>query len=347
MLATHLRAFAGGLASSRLAWLLGMAVVVAGVIAWRGVEVTRTSAAGWVCNGSALLCDRPFNDVVFAATHNSMSNAEDGWTFPFQQHGIEKQLEYGIRMFLIDTHYWRTNDDAARWVEKLPAGAQEQARAAMTQAGAPRRGVFLCHNFCALGSVRLADTLSTMHLFIDRHPHDVFAIFFQDDVTAADTQSAFIRSGLIDEVYTHEAGAPWPTLRELIHQHKRLVVMAEKGGPPPAWYGQGWKLTSDTSFNVRAPGEFNCALNRGKATNDLFLLNNWIAKTVPEESDAAQVNSYDFLLNRARTCMAERGLLPNFIAVNFYETGDLLRVVNTMNGLDGKQTKDGSLVKLP
>jgi hypothetical protein len=322
-------------------------VVTVLAILWTGGRVARTNAAGWVCNGSAALCDRPFNDVVFPATHNSMSNAADGWTFPFQQHGIADQLQYGIRMFLIDTHYWRTNEDATRWVSKLPASAQEQARAAMAQSVAPRRGVFLCHNFCALGHVRLSDTLVTMRLFMDSHPHDIFAIFFQDDVTPADTQNAFIRAGLLDEVYTHELGTPWPTLREMIQLHKRLVVMAEKGGPPPAWYGQGWQLTSDTSYNVQSPAAFNCALNRGKATNDLFLLNNWIANTVPQQSDAAQVNSYSFLLNRARTCMAERGRLPNFIAVNFYETGDLLRVVNTMNGLDGKQAKDGALVKYP
>ena len=330
-----------------MVFVLGLAVVAAAAVSLSGVRVAQTNAAGWSCNGSTLLCDRPFNDVVFPATHNSMSNADDGWTFPFQQHGIAEQLDYGIRMLLIDTHYWRTNDDATQWVAKLPASAKEQARAAMTEAGAPRKGVFLCHNFCALGRVRLVDTLTTMRLFMDSHPHDVFAIFFQDDVTAADTQAAFVRSGLIDEVYTHETGAPWPTLREMIHQHKRLVVMAEKGGPPPAWYGHGWELTSDTSFNVQVPADLNCALNRGKATNDLFLLNNWIAKTVPQESDAAQVNSYSFLLNRAKTCMAERGRLPNFIAVNFYETGDLLRVVDTMNGLDAKQPKDESLAKIP
>ncbi|MEO9255044.1 MAG: hypothetical protein ABI305_05860, partial [Tepidiformaceae bacterium] len=133
-----------------MVFVLGLAVVAAAAVSLSGVRVAQTNAAGWSCNGSTLLCDRPFNDVVFPATHNSMSNADDGWTFPFQQHGIAEQLDYGIRMLLIDTHYWRTNDDATQWVAKLPASAKEQARAAMTEAGAPRKGVFLCHNFCAL-----------------------------------------------------------------------------------------------------------------------------------------------------------------------------------------------------
>jgi hypothetical protein len=335
LLANHVRAIAGRAVTSRVAILVALLALAVGAVVWSGGKVARTSAAGMVCNGSALLCDRPFNEVVFPATHNSMSAADEGWTFPYQDHGIEAQLNYGIRMFLIDTHYWRTNGDAEPWVSKLPAEPQARARAEMARAGDPRPGVFLCHNYCALGHVRLSDALSKMRTFMDSHPHDVVGIFFQDDVSNSDTQKAFQRSGLLDYVYTHYEGAPWPTLREMILRHKRLVVMAEKGGPPPGWYGRGWDLTSDTRFDVQRPGDFNCAVNRGKATNDLFLLNNWIAKTVPTEADAAEVNSYGFLLQRARTCMAERGHLPNFIAVNFYDKGDLLRVVDTMNGLGG------------
>ena len=50
-------------------------------------------------------------------------------------------------------------------------------------------------------------------------------------------------------------------------------------------------------------------------------------------SNAAIVNSYDFLLKRAKTCERERNHLPNIIAVDFYRTGDLLRVVDTLNGV--------------
>ncbi|HEX6510514.1 MAG TPA: hypothetical protein VF221_23030, partial [Chloroflexota bacterium] len=42
----------------------------------------------------------------FAGTHNSMSAAADpGWFFAAQSKGINAQLDYGIRAFLIDTHY--------------------------------------------------------------------------------------------------------------------------------------------------------------------------------------------------------------------------------------------------
>ena len=45
------------------------------------------------------------------------------------------------------------------------------------------------------------------------------------------------------------------------------------------------------------------------------------------------VNSRDVLLSRLEQCQAERDRLPNFVAVDFYDQGDLLDVVDTLNGL--------------
>ena len=46
------------------------------------------------CNGFAALCDRPLNEVAFAATHNSMSSAHRrGWFFANQDGGIAEQLK--------------------------------------------------------------------------------------------------------------------------------------------------------------------------------------------------------------------------------------------------------------
>jgi hypothetical protein len=63
-------------------------------------------------------------------------------------------------------------------------------------------------------------------------------------------------------------------------------------------------------------------------------MNHWIDSTpAPKPSNAAVVNEYAFLLARARKCAAERGRLPNFLAVDFYRTGDLLDVANRLNGV--------------
>ena len=46
------------------------------------------------------------------------------------------------------------------------------------------------------------------------------------------------------------------------------------------------------------------------------------------------MNAYDALLARARECRSERNHLPNILAVDFYDVGDVFRVVRTLNGLD-------------
>ena len=44
--------------------------------------------------------------MVFAGTHNSFSAADSpGWFIANQRHTIRRQLEDGIRLFLIDPHW--------------------------------------------------------------------------------------------------------------------------------------------------------------------------------------------------------------------------------------------------
>ena len=42
---------------------------------------------------------------------------------------------------------------------------------------------------------------------------------------------------------------------------------------------------------------------------------------------------FDLLMRRARRCRDERSLVPNVVAVDFYDEGDLLEAVNVLNGL--------------
>ncbi len=60
------------------------------------------------CNGYPQLCDRRLDEVVFAGTHNSMSAADShGWLIANQDRDVAQQLEDGIRLFKISTHYAR------------------------------------------------------------------------------------------------------------------------------------------------------------------------------------------------------------------------------------------------
>src|SRR5690606_36545529 len=116
------------------------------------------------------------------------------------------------------------------------------------------------------------------------------------------------------------------------------IVMFEHGPADPQvpWYRDAYALMQETPYHFTDPTQFSCRPNRGPRTASLFLLNHWIdTSPAPRPSNAAIVNAADVLLDRARRCERERGRLPNVIAVDFYATGDLLEVVDTLNGVDG------------
>ena len=47
------------------------------------------------------------------------------------------------------------------------------------------------------------------------------------------------------------------------------------------------------------------------------------------------MNAADVLGPRVQQCQAERGQIPNFVAVNYYNLGDVFGVVDRLNGLGG------------
>ena len=74
--------------------------------------------------------------------------------------------------------------------------------------------------------------------------------------------------------------------------------------------------------------------NRGGDAGSLFLVNNCVETTpAPKPSSAAIVNAYSFLLTCAKKCEQKRRPIPNIIAVNFYRTGDLMKVTDRLNGV--------------
>jgi hypothetical protein len=89
-------------------------------------------------------------------------------------------------------------------------------------------------------------------------------------------------------------------------------------------------------FGSTWTGVSSCGPNRGSPDSPLFQVNHWVtpAGAAPTVAQAAAVNAYDVLMPRVRSCMAERGLFPTIVGVNYYNTGDLLKVVDDLNDVD-------------
>ena len=333
-------------------------IAVAGGLAWfvRG-GATEGAPVGLpaTCNGSAALCDRPLDRVVFPGAHNAMSHAEIGdWMFPHHQHGVARMLQDGVRALLLDVHYGiptggrvKSDLDAeAAWREKIEEAVGSEGTAAamrirdrLVGGEDAERGIYFCHGFCELGAYEVAPVLRTIREFLVQHPGEVLILVIEDYVTPEDLERTFAESGLVDFVYPGST-ARWPTLHQLIAANQRLVVFAETGRPGPAWLHPAFEAMQETPYRFHAPGEMSCRPNRGGTSGVLFQINNWIETApAPRPSNAAVVNAYDFLLERARRCQRERGRLPNVIAVDFYATGDLLRVARTLNGIEGGERR--------
>lgn len=255
------------------------------------------------CNGHEELCDRRYDQVSYPMTHNAMSNAAAGWVPPNQNFGLTRQLEDGIRGMMLDTY-----DEGGE--------------------------LFLCHVYCGLGSQPLVEGLGEIKAFLDDNAAEVVSIIFENYITNSETASAFEESGLIDFVYAHETGEPWPTLRELIDAGTRLVVFQEKL-PEEAeypWLMNIWNNAWETPFSFAAPEDFTCDPNRGDPSNPLFLLNHFLTALGGDPDLAELVNYNPPFITRARECEELGDALPNFVAVDFYDIGDLFEVVDTLNG---------------
>ncbi len=296
-------------------------------------------AAKEPCNGHPELCDRPINEVAYAASHNSMSIAEYGWIWPMHDGTLTEQLDAGVRALLIDTHYIDGLRAQEEFLNSLPEKTQEVVRKAFLAIAEPaREGDYLCHQLCGLGWTPLVDSFEEVRTWLEENPREVLFIIIQDEITPDDTSKDIRTTGLSEFIYTHTDGVPWPTLRQLIDTNERLIVMAENAGPPPDWYTKAWDVTEETPYTFITRDEFSCTPNRGGTGKPFFLLNHWIQRGSPNRVDGAIVNAYDFLLGRAQQCAEERGKIPNFVAVNWYSQGDLFDVVDTLNGIN--ETKE-------
>lgn len=336
----------------------GAAALVLGAVALFVVQDRQRAdtvvAAPTTCNGSRVLCGRRLSEVVIAAAHNAMSNAEvPGWLFPHHGHGIPRMLEDGIRGLLVDVHYGipvgqRVKTDLDREGssrEKIEGAVGPEGTAAALRIrdelvgqaeGTP--GLYFCHGFCELGAYPVGPTLERIRDFLVLHPGEVVVMVVEDYVAPEDLGRAFEAAGLAQLAFKGPVGPVLPTLGELVASNQRLVVFLESGKPGVPWMFPAFTSVQETPYTFHAPAEFSCRPNRG-ADGPLFMINHWIETTpAPRPTNAQVVNAYDFLLLRARRCEAERQHLPNVLAVDFYDVGDVVRVAATLNGLDSAGT---------
>ncbi len=333
-------------------------MLVVGLTAVDAAPVDRavpTSPSNGACNGHVELCGRRYDQVAYPATHNAMSAADEpGWFIPEQPTGVIGQLDDGVRVLLIDTYYGQRTErrDVVATAPQSYATALAEAtrlygsdvvdsalrlRNAITSAPSGPVRPYLCHGLCEIGSTDWEPLMVQVKTWLDMHPREVVTFFIEDSVSSADTAAVFAQAGLLPYVHEQATDQPWPTLGQMITSGRRVVVLMERhaGGTQYPWLLPGFDVVQDTPFTNPTVADLSCRLNRGQPGNPLLLLNYWLSNFRSLVTDARTINAEDVLWPYVTRCREQRARLPNFIAVNFVDEGDLFRVVDRLNGVGG------------
>lgn len=254
-----------------------------------------------LCNGLEELCSKKISQALFAGTHNSMSAQEEGWLAPNHIYPIPTQLHDGIRALNLDTYWWE--DEA-----------------------------YMCHGYCEIGAQPLSYASESIARFLEEDPNSVIIITFQSTLSAEETLAPFSDDGLLSELYHHETGSDWPTLRNLIENQTRLLLFSNQDGGRIDGYMSQWEHWLDNPYSAQHVEDFACIPDRGDtSTATLYNINHFLTNPVAQMTLAEEANPKSVLIDHMQRCIEETGLQPTQLLVDFYSIGDTIDVVQQYN----------------
>ncbi len=301
-----------------------------------------------LCNGSAALCDRPLDQVTFPGTAQldvgrgrpgldaPAAGAGDRGTVdgrdprapvrrplrPARRHQRRDRSRFGNDVPREDPGRGRTGRRGSRGADPQPV-CRRRPRPARPL---PVPWILRAWRAASRSLVVRAGRLPRAA------PGRGGLLVVEDYVTPQDLAAEFEKAGLADLVYRGSGRGPWPTLRTLIATNQRVVVMTESGRPGVAWILPAFDVMQETPYKFKSPADMTCAPNRGGTAGSLFLINNWIDTTPnPKPSNAAIVNGYDALLAGRAAARRSAACRPTILAVDFYRTGDVVKVARELN----------------
>ncbi|MEE3083702.1 MAG: hypothetical protein VX320_06430, partial [Candidatus Thermoplasmatota archaeon] len=192
-------------------------------------------------------------------------------------------------------------------------------------------------NVCATGEVDGVTLLSVLHEKMNSTPRDVVTLLLEVAVPYENLDYIFRESGLLQYAFIHEAGTSWPTLEQMIDSGKRLVVFMESSSDPLYPWLHDFNVHSwTTNYAERSSSEMTCNHLRGDQSAPVWHLNNWLSSEsgLSTWTGAAEVNAYDFLLQRSIDCWEQHGQRPTFVAVDWWTEGDAVNVTRTLNAMN-------------
>jgi hypothetical protein len=270
-----------------------------------------------------------FDELTFLTAHNAFANTQDSnWIVPNQSRGITRALGDGVRGFMLDVHSFESG--TARCVVSFGSDCYG-------------RDVYLCHGDCggvpgvgyALPRQRLSDSLQKIVDFLVANPEELVTVFFEDYVSRDELGKVLgsVR-GLRDLVFDPHAWNVrqngWPRAASMVSAGDRLLLISDRSDKRELGvaFAQDFTVENYWSMGGLDP-DYSCRtrwdhmpLDRGEAGfNRLFVMNHF--RDIAASVTAANDNGYGNLTKRLEShCVPAARKKPNFLAVDFYETGD-------------------------
>jgi hypothetical protein len=277
--------------------------------------------------------DKPFDEYSWITTHNSYEKINQNL------HEMPQQLKNGVRGFMLDLY-------------------------PDTSASALKDGIKVCHKVPVLGQVCYGSLYNQLNNefapFLRNNPTEVVTLFLESYVERDQLQAVLDAMPELANYSFNPANFPaarWPTLKEMAAKNNRLIMMSDQrklagnytvsGKTVTVLFDQNWIVQNkwDTlgaaASNIEKAHNWSCPtrwgnlpLNTarvsaatGKQWKPLFMMNQFHHATSTTLDSAAYDNNLTYLQRRGDNC----GVMPNFVGVNNYASGEVDRYTNALN----------------
>jgi hypothetical protein len=288
-----------------------------------------------ICNGDANFCDKPVNEIMFAAPHNANAALMNGYKIlPNHIRILEQAMQAGYRGINIDMAKCKANNST---------------------------NLQLIHRLCIFNKRSPHHVFSHINNFLANNPNEVMMIVieidFQRGITfpLSDVYNMLQTiPGLVERLYNHpdrfnpftSNRTAWPTLRELIQVDQRLIIFTYNGEScyfnprtcPPGihdWFA----YAGETQFVLPTVDAFrntsySCEVTRGNNGRLDFIGMNHFLQIPRMGPTSHQVNQYTFLKQRILNCTQfNQNRTMTIVFVDFWGIGDVLQVVKEFNSI--------------
>ena len=264
-------------------------------------------------------CSLRVDELFYAAMHNA-NNDEDKWNSNHEG-SLENALDAGFRAFYLDVCYCLGR-------------------------------VVFCHGNCIFaGQQDPSEIFRNVVQFLDNNPSEL--VIFNFEISRYNPTPLMLWNvmekinGLKEKSYVHNGGA-WPQIGNLLKDGKQIISLKHNGdnclntsnGGCTEYIQEWFKYTVGTKYTFRNINEIedtqsSCIGYRGtQYQKQFYAINNFVTLAElpgPSETASQVINQDSFVEKRISNCEKIMGQEANFLAVDFWQHGNVPDVAKKIN----------------